>query len=384
MSGTGERWRRWAGQGVGAVFLAVIGLPLFCKLIHVEPTRPVREFRALAEQPPLPRDRSTIAAYPEKFEAYFNDHFGLRSVLIRGMHTVKGRWLGVSTAANVLRGTDGWLYYTQKPAGTDYDAVRPFTAEELQRWGRVLEERRQWLAHQGIHYIVFIPPDKQTIYPTHLPAEMRPRHAQSRLDQLAAYLRQHTAVAFLDVRCQLLAAREQERVYHVTDSHWNDRGAFIGYQAVCAALAEKVPAVQALPRSAFLEVAQEERGGDLAQMVALDHVLHEQTLRLLPMSPPRASRCEGPPTPGDCPLTAAPTATERDDPALPRVVVFHDSFSWALGPLLAEHFRRAVFVWTDQFSPTLVRRERPDVVIQEMVERKLGFVVPSEESLTPD
>jgi hypothetical protein len=382
MSRSGARWQKLAGSAVVAVFLAVIGLPLVSKLLRFEPATPVREFRLTAERPPVPRDAAAVGAYPERFEAYFNDHFGLRPLLIRGMHLVKGRWLGVSTAANVLRGTDGWLYFTQKPVGTDYDAVRPFTADELERWGRVLDRRRQWLARQGIAYVVFIPPDKQTVYPEHLPAAMWPRARPSRLDQLAEYLRRHTGVALLDIRHELLEARKRARIYHVTDSHWNDRGAFVGYQALCAALAEKGVPVQPLPRSAFLELTEEEPGGDLAQMVAQEHVLREQVLRLVPLSPRAARQCDtAVDAPGDCPLTGAPVATERDDPALPRAVVFHDSFTWALGPMLAEHFRRAVFVWTDQFSPTLVRRERPDVVIQEMVERKLGFIVPVEGTL---
>jgi hypothetical protein len=382
MSASAEQWRKWAGTGVGAVFLVVIGLPLVCKLIRFEPVGAVREFRSTAERPALPRDRATLRSYPDRFEAYYNDHFGLRSLLIRGMHVVKGRWLGAATAAHVLPGTDGWLYYTEKPVGTDYEAVRPFTPAELERWGRVFEQRRQWLARQGIHYLVLIPPDKQTIYPEHLPQALQRWAQPSRLDQLADYLREHTSVMFLDIRSQLLEARQRERVYHVADSHWNDRGAFVGYQTVCGALSSRFPAIQAMPRSAFRDLTQDEPGGDLAQMVALDHVLHEESLRLLPVAPRYARRCESSlPVPGDCPVTGPPSATECDNPALPRAVVFHDSFSWALGPLLSEHFRRAVFVWTDQFSPSSVRQERPDVVIQEMVERKLGFVVPSEANL---
>jgi hypothetical protein len=379
MSARARRWHRLAGAAVGTVFVAVISLPVVCRSLRWEPLPPVQEFRALAPPPGPPRSAAALREFPRLYEAHFNDHFGLRPALLRGMHQVKGRWLGVSTAANVLLGTEGWLYYTQMPAGTDHESARPFRPDELEAWCRVLKKRQAWLAHKGIRYVVFIPPDKQTVYPEHLPAGVRARHAGLRLDQLKDYLREHSDIAFLDVRAALGEARGRERLYHVTDSHWNDRGAFVAYEALTRLIREWFPAVQPLPRSAFLDVGEDKPGGDLAQMIAREDILHEEWLSLQPLSPRQAHKGDRPiPTLGDCFTLGPPTFTEREDTALPRAVVFQDSFMWALAPLLSEHFRRATFAWTDQFSPELVRRERPDVVIQQLVERKLGFVVPED------
>jgi hypothetical protein len=76
----------------------------------------------------------------------------------------------------------------------------------------------------------------------------------------------------------------------------------------------------------------------------------------------------------------------------PRAVVFHDSFFLApeerrsgqptppwgpppatfhLIPLLAEKFSRATFTWQKRFDAELIKREHPDVVIEERVERVL-------------
>ncbi len=377
MAAVGKRWRRAAGCAMGALFVAVIGMPSVCRLMHWEPLPAVTEYRYRTSRPRMPHDRESFEAYPARFEAYFNDHFGLRPALLRGMHCIKGKWLGVSTAANVVLGTEGWLYYTEKPVGTDYQSVRPFRTAEMRIWCRVLQKRHDWLKRRGIPYVVFIPPDKQTVYPEHLPPHQRPPQACRRLDQLREFLAEHSDVPVLDVRDRLLAAKGHERVYHVTDSHWNDRGAFIGYQALMGVLAAYFPALRPLPRSAFVEVCQKQEGGDLAKMIAREHTLQEENLLLVPLSSRRAHRLEGfLPSPSDSPVIVAPHATECDDPVLPRAVFFNDSFCWALEPFLKEHFRRAVFTWTDQFSPELVRREQPDVVIQELVERKLGIVTP--------
>jgi hypothetical protein len=378
MSSCSTRAGKWSGLVVGAVFVAVTALPLVCKMCRVEVVGPLGEYRLPTTRPRLAWDRASLEEYPQQYEAYFNDHFGLRTALLRGMHTIKGRWLGLSTAAHVLLGLDGWFYYTERPPGSDHDAVRPFTPQELERWDRVLGKRRGWLARKGIHYVLFIPPDKQTVYPEHLPGELRPRHPASRLDQLAVYLRQHSGVPVVDVRAAVREAKKRERLYHVTDSHWNDRGAFVGYEAVAGVLSVLLPGVRLLPRTAFADTVEDRSGGDLAQMVAASHLHREEWLGLESLSPRARREPTTVPVPEDCPTFGTPLATENDDPALPPAVMFHDSFNGALGPLLAEHFRRIVCVWADQFSPRLVRRGRPDVVIQEFVERKLGYVNPDD------
>ena len=40
-------------------------------------------------------------------------------------------------------------------------------------------------------------------------------------------------------------------------------------------------------------------------------------------------------------------------------------------PMLAENFSRVVFVSSRRMDPTLVEQERPDIVIEELVERAL-------------
>ena len=68
--------------------------------------------------------------------------------------------------------------------------------------------------------------------------------------------------------------------------------------------------------------------------------------------------------------------TEQPDTALPRAVVFRDSFGSALVPFLSEHFSRAVYLWQYNVDPEIVRGERASVVIQEWVGRRLSTELP--------
>src|SRR5262249_5565752 len=155
----------------------------------------------------------------------------------------------------------GWLFYSGRPGDTTPPRVPPFRAEELEYWRCVLEARRDWLAARGIRYLLVIAPDKQTIYPELLPAALRPP-AASRHDQLLAHLRPHPRVNVLDWREPLRQAKAGEQVYHRTDSHWNERGAFVAYQQILAALSAWFPDLQALPRSAFQTATRPTSGGD--------------------------------------------------------------------------------------------------------------------------
>jgi hypothetical protein len=202
----------------------------------------------------------------------------------------------------------------------------------------------------------------------------------SRADQLFTTL-QDLGVA-IDVRPPLFDAKTRERIYQKTDTHWNDRGAFVAYQRIVAAVRARVPRTPpAWSREDFDAVEAVVPGMDLAGMMGLTRALSETDLRLVPRRPRRARVIEPP--------GAAPTAeegrlvTEIDDPSLPRAAIFRDSFVSRLVPFLSEHFSRAVYLWQNDFDADVVAREHPDVVIQEIVGRHLYNFIPSPE-LVPD
>ena len=67
---------------------------------------------------------------------------------------------------------------------------------------------------------------------------------------------------------------------------------------------------------------------------------------------------------------------EVADPALPKLVMFRDSFGSALVPLLAEHFQRSVFLWQYDFDPAVILQEKPDYVVWLMTSRRLQWFDP--------
>ena len=56
------------------------------------------------------------------------------------------------------------------------------------------------------------------------------------------------------------------------------------------------------------------------------------------------------------------------DPNAPKLLMFRDSFAVYLMPYLDEHFSRSVYVWTPILIPDIIEKEKPDIVVQEIME----------------
>jgi alginate O-acetyltransferase complex protein AlgJ len=379
---TRQRRERMATGGplLVALFLIAISLPLAANLAGVDGADPGAENRELAAFPHLDGTRASIAAFPANFGLWFDDHFGFRSDLVRWYGETRLFVLGVSPSAAVVKGRDGWFFYGDDKAIEDYASADPMTPDALANWHAAIVRAHDWLRARGIAYVFTIAPDKHVIYGEEMPPTLARLGDVSRADQLFAAL-QDTGLA-VDVRAALFEAKRGERIYHRTDTHWNERGGLVAYQRIIDAVRMRVPATPpAWRREDFESVDRIVEGLDLAGMMGLTRVLRETNLTLVPRRPRRARVLE--------PAGAEPTAeegrlvTEIDDPSLPRAVIFRDSFVSPLVPFLSEHFRRAVYLWQNDFDAGVVDKEAPDIVIQEIVGRHLYNFIPSPE-LVPD
>jgi hypothetical protein len=350
------------------VVLVVMGLGAFRPRAS---TTLEAENRTLAPWPGIAPAR----AFPAAFEQAFADRFGGREALLRLHNRARVRLFGVPAAANVAIGRDGWLYFLGED-GTALDryyrGTLPVPDAQLQAVVAEFKRRNAFLAAHGIEYVLTIAPDKSTIYPENLPDWATRLTARTPLDRLVDAIAADGSLRFVDVRAALRSAKARERVYFATDSHWNLLGAAVAYRAimreVTAALAPR--RVQIAPAALPPYV----RGvdvyhGDLARLTGDPDPFGEPDYAPLSkvLAAPQ-SRC------------ARRTDVEQasgfewyacDRAGLPRAIVYRDSMAIPLIPLLAENFSRSVYVSSRHLDPELVLRERPDIVIEELVERAL-------------
>ena len=363
-------------RALTGLFLLVLFLPMSLAGLSRE-TTPSRleEKRPLADMPAFPLALDAVKAFPVRFEAYCNDHFQLREVLIRGHNLLKIKLLKRSPRKDVLMGRDGWLFFTGNNLLEDFLAMDPFTEDELNALQRLLEAKRDWLAVQGIPYVFVVVPNKQSIYPEQMPETYYRSHGPSRLDQLLDHMRARSDVGIVDVRGRLRKAKPRHEVYFRTDTHWNEKGAFIAYRRIMGALGRTVNDGNLTPRTFqdYRMAAATRSGGDLANLLGIANDIEESYERLDPLFTRCAREVALPgylnrgwkpfpePVAYSCPLARL------------RLVMFYDSFGQWTQPFLAEHFRKSVFVWRhnlpgDDFK-AVVLLEKPDIVVEEIAER---------------
>jgi hypothetical protein len=367
---------RPANSVLAVVFVLVIWLPLGANLSGVDGFDPAAENREAARFPALDGTWASLADYPGGLGRWFDDHFGFRADLVRLNAWSQLFGLDTSPSSAVMRGKDGWLFYADDGAMEDYANAPALSAGEVENWRASVVRASDWLRGRGVAYVFTVPPDKHVIYSEQIPDSVRHVGATSRMDQVFGAL--SDARVAVDLRPALFEAKPRERIYHRTDTHWNDRGALVAYRMIIDAVRRQLPAVPpAWQRSDFEAVSRDDEGRDLAGMMGLRQVLREEVLALEPRRSRLARVVE--------PAGAAPDAeegrlvTEIPDSTLPRAVIFRDSFVSPLVPFLSEHFSRAVYLWQNDFDAEAVVKERADVVIQEIVGRHLYTFTPSPE-----
>lgn len=357
-------------------FFGVLGLAGICSLGVRNGTRSVGS--VIAGQ----LSAHGLPELPPKFRAYFDENFAFRPELVRGYGRLNVSLLRTSSSQQVVLGKDGWLFFSGDNALRDYRNVKPFTEAELNTWAGTLENRRKWLAARGCRYLFTVVPNSQTLYPEFMPPALNRVGEQSRWDQLLAHLQQHTQVTAVDLRPALREAKASSayELYHRTDTHWNLLGGFHGYRQLARVLETDFPALRPLELDDFTIIRKPGPGGDLSRMLGLQADLPEAAVTL-DWKTPRRARIVGD-------TQEAQTrdirfehllTTECPGAPIPRAVMFRDSQAGALIPFLSEAFGRATYVWTDgwEFDCELIERERPQVVIEEIVERKLMRTAPT-------
>jgi hypothetical protein len=365
-----------------AIFALLLWLPAADHFLRLDHARPTEENRRPAP-PPVYRGIDDLAVFDASFEAYFNDHFGFRKQLIRWSNHWKNELFHDPSAPDVLVGRNGWLYFAGEAMVEHVRRSRRFTHEDMENWRRLIKARQDWCVARGIAYLFVIAPDKQTIYPEYLPDWLDVGPEPSKVDQFMAFLANHPGdLDVVDLSSALRQAAKARQAYWRTDTHWNFFGSFAGYRAMINALTNQIPGLIPLQPD-FYDWANDPlpRLGDLAKMLGNDDAIKAETGAYRPIPRPGSPKLD--PIYDEARVSRKSSAELKpfftlNPQARGKAICFLDSFGDYWRKYLGQDFNEVLCIWRFAWDRPLIEREKPNVVIDEMVERTFNIESPLE------
>ncbi len=354
------------------IFITILLIPLSQMVFNYIPETTTQENRNFAEFPDI-HQLSKIGLwdnYIKSFESFFNDHYGLRNLLIKTNSVIHTIYLNTSPRSDVIIGKDGWLFYNSPINGVninDYYGETLFSDQEITTIQKNLLRLKSTLKAQGINLVVVLAANKHTIYDEYLPNYIQKNKGLlTRADQIKNIMKE-TEILYIDTRPILLKAKKEYQypLYYKTDTHWNDLGGFVVSQEIVKTIATLGYRVHKLTdNSSYINSEKTTYWHDLGGFINLEKYKNDTNFFLT--------------TPKNYTYTEEKLYGGRHDsyvvttlkqPSYGKILVFRDSFASALIPYLSESFSRAVYVWSPSVDYNLIKAEKPDIVIIEFVER---------------
>ena len=199
----------------------------FCMWYITPNAKATSEQRTLAAKPQF--DIQRLDHYVDSAAEFYNDHFPLRDQLLPIYHEWSSEIVPSLFNPNKkwIEGKNGWLYLSKEREQIMEEGT--LTEVQLERMGIELTKRKEYLEEKGCQYFIVFVPCKTTMYPENLPFAIDNSNGNNQTDQLVNHLQSVTNLEVLDLR-KVMNLPDSIHHYQLTDTHWNDLGAFMAYQ----------------------------------------------------------------------------------------------------------------------------------------------------------
>ena len=249
-------------------------------------------------------------------------------------------------STQVLLGKNNWLFYKTELDGHplwDYMGINHFTDDELAAIAANLVSMRDGFNALGVDFYVTALPNKEIIYEEYMPDTVARVDTVSRAEQLADYIWDNTDLVYVYPKQALLDAKAEGQIYYQTDTHWNQKGAFVGMQQ----LMHEAYGVEAKNLdSVSFDITSNDLAGDLAVIGGVADKYNIDTTYVFDAD-------------------TADKSQYRDEVAL----VVGDSFSGFLSTIAKGYYKEVHWIYTKDFTMSMLDEYDANVVIWESVER---------------
>jgi len=311
-------------------------------------------------------DRLSITT--QAFNDELSQYAGRDTALFHPLGTLNYQFRKRSLSRKVLAGQGDWFFLWSEQ--TDIDPIEQrlglsqLSALQTQELVLQYQQRAYWAAQHNSQYLLVLAPNKASIYGEYLPAGLALAE-QTFLDALYTAL-QNDSIPVLDLRPALLKAKSNGLLYYRHDTHWNHLGSWIGTQTILQKLQ-----LRPLPQEIDQVKSRLQKGGDQLRMARLRQEDFTDADFQFDLNEP-------PYQVSSAPLGNAydlPYYSRQDSGA--RLLLIHDSFGHYMRDWLSYSSRELLALWAwGEFRPEVAKEFKPEVIIDEVIERNLAKVFP--------
>ncbi len=311
--------------------------------------------------------------YASQYGDYYADNFYFRNEFIKLYNQIKLKSKTSSVERSAVLGTDGWLFLGNTYSDIIYENLgyKPLSNDELEKILEQVKEWKRFCDSLNVTFIITITPDKQTIYNEYFP--IKGKVGPSRLDQVSKLLKM-SDVNYIHITDTLLAEKKNKQLYYKTDSHWNFNGAYLAYSKIFQKIRELEPKISLITMDDIDIVNIKTKDFDIAKMMSLDieedNPIYNITTAHFTVEKSYIQSKKGIYDYYECQTKN----TFKDG----KIVVFGDSYYNAMYFFTAASAGEIIFyqgVGRVPFDKQLIEREKPNVVIFEIVERCIETIM---------
>ncbi len=306
-------------------------------------------------------DINKLDAFPEHYEAYYNDQFSFKPLAVNIMSKLKKELFNVSINSEAYLGEDNFVF----SAGTARFTIGKDYLNLLQRI-RLEEEwlnRLNYFKEKNIEAYWFIIPSKSDIYFEKLPWNLKLNQYPSVGDLIMLNDNFNHVYYLKEV---MLEGKRKGKVFYKADTHWTPLGASITYNEMVKVLNEnghQLSLMNALKRIDYgangnlrNNIPSHDFEEELEKEVPFDSLYQELEAFGFPADPNF-------PYPEFYEFHYESKWKKASDK---KVLIIRDSFTNFIQERLATNFKESLFIWDNwkyQLNPHIIEYYKPDIVI---------------------
>lgn len=344
------------------LFIAAISLPLVFADFEGGKVS-VSENRYLATFPDIfTAGRLTFS--PSAFDNWINDNIGGRSLAQK----IEGKIdysLTQNHKGDVIEGKDDWLFLLPSYEIPEYINTNLPTDDNLQQLVAGYERIAAGLNEQEIEFVLAMYPRKFHVYSEYMPDTLTKLNETSAYTMISEALKQSDVLHFVDPFDALMEAKEGNLTYcKARDaSHWNNYGAFIGYQCLMEQVKKVIPSVRVLTEDDFIITeetfeTEKENGFSASETDYIYQLKNNQTVQDMSHLIEIGFKGTDP--------WQSYRYFKNTDSSLPKAIIVGDSYTWMFQlDYLSQSFSELAFIHHNDLSQLnwLIDCIQPDVVI---------------------